>query len=214
MSRRLLALALVALGVAALAGEAEAHRRRARYGYRARVGAGGAVVFGPGGFYSGVGLTATKIIDQRGGPEQLDDGAGVSLYGGFRVGERLALEVGWLGSLHNPSMVSTVWGTETDFLVLEALTADCRIYLTRRGDLDPYLQGGLGFYFLGSERFGLDAAGSGFQLGGGFDYYLADRLVLGLRVRYHGVAMGPPEGGEAEVFISAATVEGALAVHF
>ena len=83
-----------------------------------------------------------------------------------------------------------------------------------QGTVDPYLQAGLGFYALSSEHLGLDSLGTGFQLGGGFDWYAIDALSLGLRVRYHGIAMGPPEGRDNDVFISAATVEGSIVVHF
>jgi hypothetical protein len=213
----LLAAVVSGLVVAAAPSPAEAHRGRARvrYGYRAYVGGGGAVIYGPHGWYAGAGLAATKIFDQRGGPEHLDDGAGVALYGGFRLGQRLSLEVGYLASFHNPATVDTVWGPETDFLVLEALTGDARIFLGRSGNIDGYVQGGVGAYVLGSEHFGVDAVGTGFQLGGGFDWYFSDVWALGLRALYRGIAMGPPDGtGDTDVFISGATVEASLGFHF
>ncbi len=224
--RHLCSIIVAALLVSAVApGTADARRRivyrrgyatgYVRYGYRAHYEPTGEVVYGPGGWYLGAGLTGTKILDQRGGPEQLDDGAGVSLFGGFRLSDRLALELGWLGSFHNPATVDTVWGPMTDFLVLEGFLADLRVHLDRSGNLDPYLQAGVGVYALGSEAFGLDALGQGFQLGGGFDYFVTDVLTLGLRVRYHGIAMGSPSGrGDADVFVSAATVEASLGLHF
>lgn len=214
----LAALTLLAATFAEIpSADAYRHRRRrvrTRYGYHAHVGAGGAVVLAPYGWYGGIGLSGTRILDQRGGPEQLDHGGGISLFGGIRVADRLSLELGWLGSLHNPHQAYTVYGPETDFLVLEAVTADAKVHLERSGNLDPFLQGGVGFYFLGRETLGLDSVGTGFQLGGGFDYYVAPRLALGLRVLYRGIAMGPPDGGEEDVFISAVNVEGSLGIHF
>jgi opacity protein-like surface antigen len=213
--------ALAALLVISLcaAETAEARRRyrrgtRVRYGYRVHYTAAGTAYYGPSGWYGGIGLGATKIVDQRGGPEALADGVGVSLYGGLRLADRFALELGYLGSFHNPATVTTYWGRETDFLVLEAFTADARVYLDRSGNLDPYLQAGLGLYVLGSEHFGVDAVGTGFQLGGGFDFYLNDYWFIGLRALYRGIAMGPPEGGQADTFISGATVEGSVGIHF
>lgn len=215
-SLSLVLAAAAALGATVVApAEAEAHHRRVRvrYGYRAHY-SGEAVVVRPYGLYTGIGLMGTRVVDQAGGPEQLDHGGGITLYGGVRLGERLALELGWLGSFHNPATVNTWYGPETDFLVLEGFTADARIMLDRAGDLEPFVQGGVGFYALGSEHFGLDSVGTGFQLGGGFDYYVAPQVTIGLRVLYRGVAMGPPRGGDDDVFISAATVEGSVALHF
>lgn len=212
--------AIVVIGSLLAAGDVEARRRyRVRYGYRAygHVHAGGPVVMSPlGGWYAGAGLFGTRILDQAGGSEQLQSGGGLSLWGGLHVNDVLSLEFGWMGSLHNPATVNTWYGPETDFLVLDALTADARFHLRKgeQGSVDPYVQAGLGFYALSSEHLGLDSVGSGFQLGGGFDWYAVDKLTLGLRVRYHGIAMGPPDGRENDVFISAATVEGSVAVHF
>ncbi len=197
--------------------DAEARHRRVRvYGPRPRVYAGGAFVFAPGGWYGGIGLFGTRILDQRGGPEQIEHGGGLSVYGGIRLNERLSLELAWLGSAHNPSTVSNGYYTETDYLILEGVTADAKIHLDRSGQLDPYLQGGIGAYFLGREHFGIDAVGTGFQLGGGFDYWLAENWTLGLRLRYHGISMGPPEGGPSgdNTYISALTAEGSLALRF
>jgi hypothetical protein len=169
----------------------------------------------PTTWYMGLGLFGTSILDQSGGPEQLESGGGISVWAGLHVNEVLSLEVGWLGSFHNPADVGTWYGAETDFLVLEGVTADARLHLTRgnRG-FDPYLQGGVGLYFLGSEHFGMDSIGTGFQAGGGFDFWVGSQVTLGVRARYHGISMGPPPSGDNDTFISAATVEGSLGVHF
>jgi hypothetical protein len=173
------------------------------------------VYAGPTTWYMGLGLFGTSILDQTGGPEQLEGGGGLSLWAGLHVNEVLSLEVGWLGSFHNPAEVATWYGVDTDFLVLEGVTADARLHLARgnRGFV-PYLQGGVGLYFLGSEAFGMDSVGTGFQAGGGFDLWLGPQVTLGVRGRYHGISMGPPDGGDNDTFISAATVEGSLGVHF
>lgn len=170
---------------------------------------------GPSTWYMGLGLFGTSIVDQSGGPEQLEGGGGVSLWAGVHVSELLSLELGWMGSFHNPADVGTYYGVETDFLVLEGVTADARLHLTRGNQgFDPYLQGGVGLYFLGSEHFGMDSVGTGFQAGGGFDFWIGPQVTLGVRGIYHGIAMGPPEGNDNDTFISAVTVEGSLGVHF
>ncbi len=212
---RWFALLMGAAFLLSLAPDADA-RVRVYPRYRARAyGSAGVVLVPVGGWYGGVGVLATKIVGQSGGPEQLDDGLGLTVYGGIRIAERLSIEATWLGSFHNPASVTNGYWDETDYLVLEGLTADAKIHLARSGGLDPYFQGGLGFYWLGSEHFGLDAVGTGFQLGGGFDYWLGDHWTLGVRARYHGISMGPPDGySEANTYISALTVEGSIALRF
>jgi opacity protein-like surface antigen len=168
----------------------------------------------PATWYLGIGLFGTSILDQTGGPEVLDSGGGVSVWAGVHLGQVLSLEIGWLGSFHNPAEVGIWFEPDTDFLVLEGVTADAKLHLARGGGLDPYLQGGVGLYFLGSEHFGTDSVGTGFQLGGGIDFWLGPHVTLGLRGRYHGISLGPPNGGIDDTFISAATFEGSLGVHF
>ena len=213
-SRQLLitaACALAALAVASPRAEARRHGWGRHGGY---VYPAGAVLLAPGDWYAGAGVIGTRIVDQTGGPEQIRSGAGLSLWLGLRVSERLSLELGWLGSFHNPTDAYTAEGGATDFLVLQGVTADARIHLNRSGALDPYVQGGVGFYALGRESLGVDSSGTGFQLGAGFDVWLGSAVTVGLRARYHGIAMGPPSGAENDTFISALTVEGSLALHF
>jgi opacity protein-like surface antigen len=217
----ILAFASALAAFVALPSEADAHRVRVYPARpRARVYGAGAFVIAPHGWYGGVGLVGTKILDQRGGPEHVEDGGGLTIWGGIRFNERLAVELGWMGSLHNPATVTNGYWAESDYLVLEAFTADAKIHLDRSGNLDPYLQGGIGVYVLGREHFGIDAIGTGFQLGGGFDYWLGDNWSLGLRVRYHGISMAPPDdcagcGSSGDnTYISAVTAEGNLGLHF
>ena len=216
MRRSLLGLLLAAATVLA-ARPADARVRvypRPRHGYRGHVH--GMVAFYPSGWYGGVSLLGLRILDQRGGPEQLQSGLGVGVYGGFRLSERLSLELGWQESFHNPARVATWYGSGVDYLVLDGWTADARIHLGRgeTGTFDPFVQGGVGLYALSSQYFGLDSFGTGFQLGGGFDYHFAANWALGVRALYRGIAMGPPEGGPDDLFVSGASVEGSLALHF
>ena len=165
-------------------------------------------------WYVGIGGFGTRILGQSGGPEELNSGGGLSVYAGVHVSRALSLELGWMGSLHNPAPVSTWWGPETDYLVLEGATADAKIHLGGFGGLVPYLQGGVGLYWLGSDHFGADSVGAGFQLGGGLDLWLSRSVSLGARVLYRGIAMGPPDANFNDTFINALTAEGTLAVHF
>ena len=196
--------------------DAEARRRVYRTGPRARVYTTGAVVLAPVHWYVGAGLVGTSILDQSGGPERLESGGGVNLWGGLQLNQRLALELGWIGSFHNPTPDYYYGGAS--YLVLEGVTADAKIFFDRSGQFSPYLQGGVGVYVLGYEGDYADSVGTGFQLGGGFDYWIGDVWTFGVRARYHGIAMGPPgSDGTAsynDTFINAATLEGSLGLHF
>jgi hypothetical protein len=169
----------------------------------------------PNWWYAGVGLVGTKILGQSGGPEELESGGGVSAWLGVNLSRQLSLELGWLGSFHNPAPVATWYGPDTDYLVLEGVTADARVHLGRPGFIDPYLQGGVGVYFLGSQHAGYaDSVGGGYQLGGGVDVWAGPMVTFGLRALYRGIAMGPPDTDVNDTFIQAATFEGSVAVHF
>jgi hypothetical protein len=173
------------------------------------------VMIHPHGLYLGGGLVATRILNQQGGTELLRHGGGISLYGGLRVGPLLALELGWTGTLHNPALVSTAFGPDVDYLVLNALTGDAKIFIGSSSPaLEPYLQGGLGLYMLDSEYFGTQSLGAGFQLGGGLDFHIVPFLDLGFRALYRGMRMGPPNADYDNTFVSALTVEGQLTFKF
>jgi hypothetical protein len=172
------------------------------------------VGYAPWTWYAGAGVLGTRVLSQSGGSEELGAGAGVSLWGGIRFNRRFGVELGWLGSFHNPTSTGT---DQANYLALEGLTADARIHLNGSGNWDPYITGGLGLYFMGREGLGPDAVGSGFQAGAGMDYWLGDFVTLGLRARFHGISMQPSESQPptaTSTFITAATVEGSIALHF
>jgi hypothetical protein len=206
------AAAAAFVGVTAGAGNAEAQYYGHGHGHgRGHVG----VAFYPSGLYVGGGLVATRILHQKGGNELLSHGAGINLYGGLRLNPHLALEAGWTGTLHNPARVNTVFGPDVDFLVLNALTADAKVYLDASSpNMEPYIQGGVGLYLLDSEYFGTQSLGTGFQLGGGFDIHLTDFTNLGLRALYRGMAMGPPDAAYNDTFVSALTIDGTITFKF
>lgn len=183
------------------------HRRT-----RARVVA----VVVPRGLYMGAGVVATRILDQSGGDEILDHGGGLTLMTGVRVNRTLAFEAAWTATLHNPERVRTVFGDDIDYLALNGFTGDARIYLGRGSSraVEPFVQAGLGLYLLDSTYFGTQSVGTGFQAGGGFDALVGDTVHLGVRVLYRGLAMGPPDRGTTDTFVSALTAEGNLTIRF
>jgi len=208
---------LAAAAVLCASAAADAGRARVRGGGHAHVYPGGhvSVVVVPRGLYLGVGLAGAHVLDQRGGAELLESGGGVSLFGGWRVIDRLALELGYTGTFHNPAGTGGAPGGDTDYLVLSGITGDARVYVgDSAGRAEPYLQGGVGLYLLDSHSFGTQSVGSGFQLGGGFDLHLSPLVDVGLRALYRGVAMGPPDARTEDTFISAVTGEANLTFRF
>ena len=169
----------------------------------------------PKGLYVGGGVAATSILHQQGGEELLEGGAGLSLHAGLRVNRSLALEAGWIGTLHNPVAVNTAFGDDTDYLVLNGFTADAKIYLRSSNPrIEPYLQGGVGIYLLDSDYFGTQSVGTGFQAGGGLDFKLGRRVELGVRALYRGMSMGPPQQDYNDTYVGALTAEGSLGIRF
>ena len=207
--------AVMTAGLTASAPDADAQRYRARGRVHGHGHGGAAVVIYPRGLYVGFGLLGNVILSQSGGDELIDNGAGVSLFGGWRLADKLALELGYMGSAHNPADVDIGPYRDVDYLILNGVTGDARIYL---GDpLAPqelYVQGGLGLYLLDSTYFGTQSVGSGFQLGGGIDFHVAPMLDFGLRGLFRGISMGPPESREDDTFLTALTLEGNLTLHF
>jgi Outer membrane protein beta-barrel domain len=212
-TRRALAALAVTLGLVLASQTAEAQHRRGRapYDYSTRM----RVYFIPYGVYLGAGLVATRVLHQSEEPKLLDDGVGVALYAGLRLSDRLALELGWLSTFHDPEEADGSFGEGADYLVLNGFTGDARIYLGQdRGSADLYLQGGVGLYLLDSYYFGSSSIGTGFQAGGGVDFHLGPHLDLGLRALYRGIAMGPPDADDDDTYVSAVGAEGNLTIRF
>jgi hypothetical protein len=209
--RRTIAAAAVLLGLLS-GGAADAQRRgRSPYDGEAHV----RVYVIPFGLYAGAGLVANRVVDQSGGPELVSSGGGLTLFAGARLSQRLALELGWIATFHDPEPASFDFGEATDTLILNGFTGDAKIYLGQEGhSIEPYLQGGIGLYLLDSSYLGTQSVGTGFQGGGGVDFHLGPHLNLGLRGLYRGIAMGPPRSDENDTFISALGAEGNLTLRF
>lgn len=218
-SRSLSILAVVTTAITLLgAGHAEAGGRyRARHhhhhhGRHYRSPAHVGIFVYPRGLYVGAGLVGSRVLHQDGAGPLLENGAGLSLFSGFRVNRNLALEAGWLGTVHAPGNAAF---DDADHLVLNGFTADARVYWqTGTPSVEPFIQGGLGLYLLDSTYFGTQSVGTGFQAGGGFDVLLGEHIKLGLRVLYRGLAMGPPDSASTDSYVGTLNAEGSLIFQF
>jgi hypothetical protein len=208
---RLLVALAAGLGLLLATGTAGAqrHARQRYFEHHAEV------VVVPFGLYLGAGLLGIRVIGQRGEAKLLDDGGGVTAFVGLRLSQRLALELGWLATYHDPEAIASTFGPDTDHLVLNGFTGDAKIYIgPNRARIDAYVQGGVGLYLLDSTYFGTESIGTGFQAGGGIDFHLGSHLDFGLRALYRGIAMGPPDEDEDDTYISAVSGEANLTLHF
>ena len=189
----------------------------AQYYGRPRMGVGVNPTLMPRGYigFSGLG---TAILNQSGGAELIDNGGGVSLWGGIRFGPIFALELDWMGSFHNPaqSFCDAFGCTGFNYLVLETLNVDAKIHFPTNTNFDPFVQGGAGFAWIGREGFTADAKGGGIDLGGGFDLWLNYWWTFGIRGLYRGVSMSDYGTATASgrTFVSMLTVDFSLAAHF
>src|SRR5689334_411790 len=167
--------------------------------------------------FSGVG---TAVLGQSGGAELLNKGGGgFSIWGGVRMGPVFALELDYTGSFHNPvdSCAADAFGAlcSSNFLVIDMLSADAKIHIPTRTNFDPFFQAGLMLGWIGREGFASDAAGGGFDLGGGFDVWLNPWWTFGLRGLYRGMKLGDTGTFTGtDEFLSLFTGEVNLSVHF
>jgi hypothetical protein len=111
-------------------------------------------------------------------------GGGASLFVGVRPSEYVGVALTYDAFFHRGEDADA-WALAT----LQSVRADVRFFLLPGGLVDPYLQAGAGLYLLGDE-YDAAVAGGGFQLGGGFDVYLAPILSAGLNVLYRGLYFG------------------------
>lgn len=207
-------MAVTTAGVlVAHAPDADAQRYQRRYYARpyyrphARV-----VAIYPQGLYVGGGLVINRILHQEGDSDLLSNGAGLTLYTGLRINRALAVEAGWIGTLHRQPSASNAFG---DGVVLNGFTGDAKLFFESSSEsFEPYVQAGVGLYLLDSGYFGAQSAGAGFQAGGGFRYKLGEHADLGLRALYRGLAMGPPNATYSDTYVSGLTVEANLGFQF
>jgi opacity protein-like surface antigen len=177
-----------------------------------------------GGFF-----IAKQVTDQAG---YMGQGGGGGLHAGFRFSKMLAVELNLGITYHNETLGAFGGGTviALDNLFLMSTTVDVKIYLSTTGLLQPYLQAGVGYGYLGATynegycaSFNCDttfAQGPLFQIGGGFDYWLTPRLTLGSRLLYRGIRFSEANYGDVTVrtnssnFINGLALDFTIALHY
>lgn len=182
--------------------------------HRPMMGYGANPTLMPRGYigFSGLG---SAVLNQSGGVELLDNGGGVSIWGGVRFGPIFALELDWMGSFHNPAGACDPAVCVVNYLVLSTLNVDAKIHFPTNTNFDPFVQGGAGFAWIGREGLAADAKGGGIDLGGGFDLWLNYWWTFGIRGLYRGVSMSDYATVTGDrTFLSLFTLEVNLAAHF
>lgn len=136
-----------------------------------------------------------QVSDQTG---YIGQGGGGNVYVGYRFGPSLSLE-GNIGVTYHDETLGTPDGGALrvlNSLYLLTATVDVKVHLSNTGRLQPYVQAGLGYGYLGANYYDgyCDSIGGScdttfaqgplFQLGGGFDYWFTPRITLGTRLLY------------------------------
>jgi hypothetical protein len=211
-------LLLAVLGLVFLAPGAA----QAQYQYQPPYSSYGSPPDGPpldrAGLYLGFGAFGDTVINQANSAvDFLTSGAGYNLMLGLRLSPNLALEFGLGQGYHNN--VTSAWGDTVDYLVLTQVTADAKLILPLPGgQLQPFFQGGVGFYYLADAYSSGIASGGGFQLGGGLDFWMNPLWSVGGRLLYHGIQFTsfdePQVGRSSSPFLSTVSLEFNAQIHF
>ena len=219
MRTKLVFSALVALGLLmAMPDDAFAqyyHAPRPRYGFRHR----------PHTYFGGNLMGFARAHDTNDPDMQyLGHGAGGGLTLGFRMSPWLALEGNLSFAYHNERYNDG--STTLDALWMSMLSVDAKVHIPTYGPIEPYLQAGIGYAYLGAIWPGSygdeysDAFTSGpvFNLGGGADLWLGPNLTVGARMLYRGIyfAQEPHIASRTinSSFVSGLTFDINAAIHF
>lgn len=129
------------------------------------------------GPYMGLGFGAVAV-----NPASDQAGAGLGFALGMRS-DNLSLELGLLGATQ-PVERSTGNGAITQEMSLGGFSGDLKVFLPiGGGQIEPYFQGGLGYYSVGLN--GVENYAPAFNLGGGLDFRVSRGFALGGRYLYH-----------------------------
>lgn len=160
-----------------------------------------------GGPYLGLGVGVVGIDNDVSG----DRGSGVSLAVGARSG-RFALELSVLGAAQPVQVDRDV----VHDISLGGLAADLKLYIPVDNTIEPYVQGGMGYYAVGSSLQPEDEPSvlhPALNLGGGLDLRLNRAMAVGGRYLYHSFMLESPESDFGQTSSSWSAM-GTLTVYF
>jgi outer membrane protein W len=168
-------------------------------------------------------LIAAQVTDQVG---YMGQGGGGGLFLGYRVGPSVGIELNLNGTYHSERLGGGF--VALDALFLMTATVDVKVHFPSRGQVEPFLQAGAGYGYLGATYgecggFVCDttfAQGPAFQVGGGFDYWLTPHVTFGARLLYRAIYFREAAYGDVVVrqnnanFINGFVVDIGAAFHF
>lgn len=181
-----------------------------------------------GGSLGGFAILA-QVTDQAG---YMGQGGGGAVHVGYRFSKMLGLELN-LGITYHDEKLGQVGGLDViaiDNLFLMTSTVDVKVYFSSKGWIEPFVQAGLGYAWLGAtygdvycESFSCDttfAQGPTYQLGGGLDMWLWPRVNLSVRLLYRGIYFKEANYGNVTVrndngnFINGVALDVGASFHF
>ena len=166
-------------------------------------------------------FVAAQVTDHTEG--YLSHGGGGGLFGGVRLGPFLSLELNLAVSVHDDAISAQ---SPFESLYLATVTADAKIHIPTYGPVEPFIQGGIGFAYLGAMYEGTYdtydqtlAQGPAFRLGGGLDVWLGPVFTIGGRLLYQGLYFSEDEYGRRtnnvnSNFVNGVSLDVTAAVHF
>lgn len=146
------------------------------------------------------------------GRPDLKIGPGGGLFFDYRFNQRWSIETDLFVSFHDGGGAST---GDNNMLLLGVPTVELKFYpRSQEGTVEPYLFAGLGIYVLteGSISNNSGGVGVGGNLGAGADFYVTDRLSLGLAVKFRPIAL--IQGGNNSAALIDLGLVGNFAWHF
>jgi hypothetical protein len=152
------------------------------------------------GFYLGVNLL---YHDFSGDTNDLDNGNGLGLRGGFGLNRYLAFEAAVFSTDHDVQS-----GGSTDF---EGATIDAKLSFPLSGSqIAPYIFGGVGTYKLDNYH-GASPDGTGGQLGIGIDIYLFPELNLNVGLNRRNITF---DASPRDIDAKVTTLDFGITYHF
>ena len=178
--------------------------------------------------YIGAQLTGLIVVAQVTDYETgyLGHGGGGGIFGGVRFNPWLAIELNWNATYHDERFDA---GSSTvivlDSIYLMSITADAKIHIPTWGPIEPFIQAGIGFAYIGAnydDCIGCDsifASGPAFNLGGGVDIWLGPHISVGGRMLYKGLYFNEDEFGRRSDlsesnYVNGINIDAFLSYHF